>query len=212
MIQHLILDGVTMGDVPLLAFPYASSPVLKRQTIDIPGADGLLDLTIREVYNERSVSVAVSTLSESRKDSILSKQGKMVKLSTTQTWLGKHWQGRLSIPKYVMWGAEHRIFLSLSAMPYLMNDALSASAVVTATTAGAPVSLSVSRLQTPEAVVTGTVQFITTQGSATRSYTLTAGTHRLTGLVVGGGTVLSGSVKGTGTLQLRARDGELWIG
>ena len=102
--------------------------------------------------------------------------------------------------------------LELSADPYLMNTNPTQTPVVQATTAGAPITLTLNRQQVPEAVVTGTVQLVVNTSTGTRTYALNAGTHRLVGVSVGPSTPFSGVVKGTGTLRLRGLDGELWIG
>ena len=210
--EHLVLNDTTMPDVYLGAFPYASSPKMKRQTVDVPGANGVVDVTPFPVYGERDISVLACTPSDSRAATILAAQGSMVKLSTTGTWAGRFWYGRLSIPKNAKWGAEHRIMLELSADPYLMNTNPTQTPVVQATTAGAPITLTLNRQQVPEAVVTGTVQLVVNTSTGTRTYALNAGTHRLVGVSVGPSTPFSGVVKGTGTLRLRGLDGELWIG
>lgn len=213
-LRYLWLNGVDYTNRVIVdEFPYVSAPEFKRQVIDIPGANGLLDVSPREVYNERLLNLRVFTLDDTAIEEIRAQQGKQVKVSVLPLWTGSYWRGRMTLPKYAEFGDEHRTFLDMQVYPYLLTD--KQSTPVTAATPGNNINLSAPQPVTVTAVVTGTVMLYATTGGRPRSWLLPAGTHRVSGLVIGPTPTLVAVAKHNsraGTVRFRWEEGELWNG
>lgn len=212
-LRYLWLDGVSYSNRVLVdVFPYVSPPVMKRQTVEIPGANGLVDVTPRIVYEERNLQMRVVTADAGAIAAILAKQGQIVEVSVEPLWAGKFWRGRLTLPAQMEFGAEHRTFLDVQVHPYLLEK--KSSGVLNLSTTAQTRSFSSASVAVPKATVTGSVELRATVGGVPRVWALSAGTHRVTGLRFGPAPlgVTMKSLSGTSTVALSWEDGQLWIG
>lgn len=213
-LRYLWLDGVSYNKRVLVdVFPYVSPPVMKRQTVEVPGANGLVDVTPRIVYEERNLQMRVVTADEGAIAAILAKQGQIVEVSVEPLWAGKFWRGRLTLPAQMEFGAEHRTFLDVQVHPYLLER--KSSGILRLSSTEQTHSFSSKLIAVPTAVVAGrTVELRATVGGVSRVWALSGGTHRLTGLRFGPAPldVTMKSIGDASSVTLSWEDGQLWIG
>ena len=214
-VRYLWLDGVdytkrVLVDMP----PYVSPPELKRQTLNIPGADGVIDVTPNLVYEERTMNIRIATVNKAAFDEIMAKQGQQVRVSVLPQWAGKYWRGRLTLPAQGAWGVEHRTFMDLQVHPRLFTPRQVARSL-TASGKSATVSLSAATPTVPTVrVVNSAVELRATVGGAPRVWAVSPGTHRVSGLRLSP-TPLNVTVKalgGAADVYFNWEDGELWNG
>lgn len=108
-------------DMYLAEHPTVTSPILKRQTVDVPGGQGLLDLTVANAYHERQLMMLVASLDTAEADRVAALQGQIANISASPLWSQGYWRGRVRVLKHNMWGAEARIALQVAVHPWLYN-------------------------------------------------------------------------------------------
>ena len=215
VVRYLWLDGVDYTNRVLVDMPpYVSPPELKRQTVNIPGADGVIDVTPNLVYEERTMNIRIATVNKAAFDEIMAKQGQQVRVSVLPQWAGKYWRGRLTLPAQGAWGVEHRTFMDLQVQPRLFT-AQKVSLYLTAEAPTATVSLSAATPTVPTVRVSyKPVELRGTVGGVPRVWAVPTGTHRVSGLRLSP-TPLTVTIKalgGVADVHFTWEDGELWNG
>ena len=215
VVRYLWLDGVDYTNRVLVDMPpYVSPPELKRQTLNIPGADGVIDVTPNLVYEERTMNIRIATVDKAAFDEIMAKQGQQVRVSVLPQWAGKYWRGRLTLPAQGAWGVERRTFMDLQVQPRLFT-ARGVTRNLTVKAPTATVSLSAATPTVPTVrVVHNTVELRGTVGGVPRVWAVSPGTHRVSGLRLSP-TPLKVTVKalgGAADVYFNWEDGELWNG
>ena len=214
-VRYLWLDGVDYTNRVLVDMPpYVSPPELKRQTVNIPGADGVIDVTPNLVYEERTMNIRIATVNKVAFDEIMAKQGQQVRVSVLPQWAGKYWRGRLTLPAQGAWGVEHRTFMDLQVQPRLFT-ARQATRNLTGVGGTTTVSLSAATPTVPTVrVVNNTVELRATVGGAPRVWAVSPGLHRVSGLRLSPTplTVTINSPNGAADVHFTWEDGELWNG
>ena len=214
-VRYLWLDGVDYTNRVLVDMPpYVSPPELKRQTLNIPGADGVIDVTPNLVYEERTMNIRIATVNKAAFNEIMAKQGRQVRVSVLPQWAGKYWRGRLTLPAQGAWGVEHRTFMDLQVQPRLFT-AREATRSLTAAGNARWVSLSAATPTVPTVrVVNSAVELRATVGGAPRVWAVSPGTHRVSGLRLSPTplTVKVTALNGAADVYFTWEDGELWNG
>lgn len=210
--QKLVVDGNILAHSHIDVYPFVSSPVLKTQTISIPGSDGVLDVTPNVAWEQRTLGLRGYISNADQMNSLLAYNGSSVALSVYPLWDGKAWIGRMTLKKYAMWGSLHGFYIQASVNPWLQNLAASTK-TVNASAGGTAFTITSSRADIPTVTSTNSgTQLVLNYNGANITKTLPAGSTRLNGIRIGGGKSLSGVVKGSGSVTFTWRDGELWIG
>ena len=213
------MQGITFGNIHsytnlnlILSARSIGEAQVKTYLVDIPGADGRLDLTDffgEPKYNNRQIKYTFSfsgtrSAIETKYSEICSKlNGKYFTSIVDDADTGYYWTGRCSVNDLQLKKNIASVEVTVDAAPYKLKMTLTTKRYTFASSLS--VTIVNSRKSVVPTITTSAEMYITFNGN---TYSINAGTHTVNGIkFVEGNNLLT--LTGTGTVTFQYREGVL---